>query len=95
MIRRQRTKRGDQVRITFELPGDIGDACVVGDFNSWCVGATPLKPRGDLRSASLTLAVGKRYAFRYVASGRWFNDIDADDWVANEFGETDAVLDLT
>jgi len=95
MIRRQPTKRGDQVKITFELPESVGDACVVGDFNRWSIGATPLKPRGDVRIASLTLATGKRYAFRYVADGVWFNDIDADDWIANDFGETDAIIDLT
>jgi hypothetical protein len=95
MIRRQPTRRGDQVRITFELPHEVGDVCVVGDFNSWSVGATPLRPRGDVRAASLTLATGKRYAFRYVAGDRWFNDIDADGWVANDFGETDAIIDLT
>jgi hypothetical protein len=98
VIRREPTRKGDMVRVTFELPADAGDVCVVGDFNSWCIGETPLKVRaeGDVRSASLMLAGGRRYAFRYYgADGRWFNEPDADDEAPNPHAGTDSVIDLS
>lgn len=97
VIRREPTKRGDMVRVTFELPVEVGDVSVVGDFNSWNVGETPLKPRAgsEVRSASMMLAAGRRYAFRYYADGQWFNEPDADDEVPNPHSGTDSVLDLS
>lgn len=99
MIRREPTKKGDMVKVTFELPADPQgpDVFVVGDFNSWCVGEMPLKLRAgsDMRSASLTLAAGRRYAFRYYAEGHWFNEPDADDEVPNPHSGTDSVIQLS
>ena len=97
MIRREPTKRGDMVKVTFELPASTGDVFVVGDVNSWHVGETPLKLRAgsEVRSASLMLAAGRRYAFRYYVEGRWFNEPDADDEVPNPHSGTDSVVDLS
>lgn len=40
-----------------------------------------------MRTATLTLPAGNRYAFRYLADGgRWFNDEDADGYRDNGFG---------
>ena len=95
MIHRQRTKRGDQVKVTFEVPDD-GPTSVVGDFNAWNPGANPLRPKDGTRAVSLTLAAGRRYAFRYLRDdGRWFNDESADAVEPNQYGEENSVLDLT
>lgn len=46
--------------------------------------------------ASVTLAGGRRHAFRYLAEGgRWFNDEAADSYQPNQYGGSDSVLDLT
>jgi hypothetical protein len=38
---------------------------------------------------------GRRYRFRYLLDGeRWANDGAADDYVANDFGVDDSVIDL-
>ena len=97
MIRREPTKSGDKARVTFELPNndDDGEVFVVGDFNAWSVGETPLRRRGDIRTASLILVTGRRYAFRYWHNGKWFNDEQADGYEPNEFGETNGILDLS
>ena len=97
MNRRDPTKRGDMVKVTFELPADAGDVFVVGDFNSWCVGETPLKLRAgaEVRAASMLLASGRRYAFRYYVDGEWFNEPAADDEVPNPHSGTDSVIDLS
>ncbi|MEW6476161.1 MAG: isoamylase early set domain-containing protein [Actinomycetota bacterium] len=97
MIEKQPTRKGDKVKVTFVVPdrNDGGQVFVAGDFNAWSVGATPLRQRDGVRVASLTLVAGRRYAFRYYQNGHWFNDDDADDYVVNEFGEQNGILDLT
>ena len=96
MIHRQPTKRGDQVKVTFEVPDEAQPVYVVGDFNAWNPGATLLRPKNGCRTASLTLAAGRRYAFRYLrADGGWFNDDKADGYEPNQYGEENSVLDLT
>lgn len=96
MIRREPTKKGDKVHVTFELPDDDDDSeiFVVGDFNGWSAGETPLRRRNGVRSASMTLVADRRYAFRYFRNGKWFNDQDADGYEPNEYGETNGILDL-
>ena len=107
MILREPTRRGDQVKVTFVLTDDEiaaaswaggdedADVFVAGDFNSWNPGATLLRRRKQTRRASLTLAAGRRYAFRYYRQGHWFNDQDADGYERTEYGEKNCVLDLT
>jgi 1,4-alpha-glucan branching enzyme len=95
MIRREPTKKGDKVKIIFELPLDDEDGVfLVGDFNAWSEAATPLRRRGGVRTASVVLVAGRRYAFRYYQAGKWFNDEDVDEFEPNEFGETNGIIDL-
>jgi hypothetical protein len=51
---------------------------VVGDFNEWRPGATPLRKRSNgTRSAVVGFASDTTVTFRYLGSdGRWFNDRD-------------------
>ncbi|HVM14479.1 MAG TPA: isoamylase early set domain-containing protein [Egibacteraceae bacterium] len=82
--------------MSFHLPAEgDGNVSVVGDFNDWTPGVTPLRVhRGDL-TASVTVDAGRRYAFRYLGEdGRWFNDEDAPGYEENGFGGTNAVVDL-
>lgn len=52
---------------------------VVGDFNDWDPLATPLRRRSNgTQSASVEVAVGATYRFKYLAEGgRWFCDSEA------------------
>ena len=98
MIKRERAKDGDGVAVTFIVPkeGWNGSTAVVGDFNLWDPAATPLRQRRGELSATVSLAPGRRYVFRYLAEdGRWFNDEAADDYRPNAYGGSDSVLDLT
>ena len=99
MIRCEPMKGGKQVKVTFTVAEDgmKGQGlAVVGDFNDWDPAATPLCPEGDVRAATITVPVGGRYAFRYLAEGgRWFNDEAAEAYQPNGFGGDDCVLDLT
>lgn len=98
MIRCEPAKGDDHVNVTFAIPASGTDerVSVVGDFNNWDPVATPLAKRGETLRASVSLDIGRRYAFRYLADGgRWFNDDEADDYQGNDFGGSDSVLDLT
>ena len=86
------------VEITFRLPLDhpAAPVGVAGAFNDWQWEATPLVACGDHLVASTVVAAGARYEFRYrTADERWFNDESADDYVPNEFGGVNCVVDVT
>ena len=84
--------------MTFELPADIDAAAahVCGDFNDWDPTATPMTRRKNGSfAATVSLEPGRTYRFRYLLDGgRWENDWDADDYVANDFGGEDSVVAL-
>lgn len=99
MITCKPMRGGKRVKVSFAVPVDGMDGqalAVVGDFNDWDPTATPMRPEGSLRSATISLPVGGSYAFRYLAEGgRWFDDDDAHGYQANGFGGHDCVLDLS
>ena len=97
MIRCEPVKGGDKVKVTFSLPADQpdGKVAVAGDFNDWDPTATTLRKRGDKRSVSVTLDAGRKYAFRYCVDGVWFNDESAHAYEPNDFGDDNAIIDLT
>ena len=68
---------------------------VVGEFNGWSPGADVMARDGDEFVATVTLAAGRTYRFRYLLDGgRWENDWAADAYVPNEFGGDDSLIDL-
>lgn len=96
MIQRQPIKESNQVQITFALPATHPQhpLAVVGDFNGWSPHAHPLEPNADgTHSTTVTLEIGRRYAFRYLsAHGRWFNEGFADAFETNSYGADNSVL---
>ncbi|MFI5041397.1 MAG: isoamylase early set domain-containing protein [Acidimicrobiales bacterium] len=97
MIEKTHKQRGQAAKVTFSIPVDWVDraASVVGDFNDWDPAATPLRKRGSVRTASVMLAAGRSYRFRYVdTDGHWYDDPEPDTMVPNGFGGADCVVDL-
>jgi len=89
-----------QVRVTFKLPDTkrADRISVVGEFNNWDSTATPMQFRSSDAewTATVVLAAGQRYRFRYLLDGReWLNDWYADDYEDNAFGDSDSVVDLS
>jgi 1,4-alpha-glucan branching enzyme len=69
---------------------------VAGDFNDWSPCRHPMISSSAGWSCTVTLPVGRRYRFRYLLDGeRWENDWQADDYVDNDHGGQDSVIDLT
>lgn len=98
MLDRRPTSDPEVVEVTFRLPVEVGAQVVhvVGDFNEWSRDATPLERDGDRFSVTLELRAGSTYQFRYLLDGHvWENDWAADDYVGNEFGGENSLLDLT
>jgi 1,4-alpha-glucan branching enzyme len=86
------------IPVTFRLPAEVTavTAHVVGDFNDWSTDAHPMDRDDRGFHVEVALEAGRRYQFRYLLDDeRWENDWAADDYVPNEFGGTDSVLDLT
>lgn len=79
-------------KVRFKLPKEAVDSAqtvhLVGDFNDWELGATPLKGNKDGTFAvQLDLDTGRDYQFRYVIDGEiWVNDWEADRYEFNPAG---------
>ncbi len=77
--------------VTFRLPKtDVGTAekvNVVGEFNEWQTGATPMTRLKDGSfKATVDLEPGKEYQFRYLLDEEhWVNDAEAEAYVPTEF----------
>jgi 1,4-alpha-glucan branching enzyme len=84
------------VVVTFQIPAEAGAATVdvVGEFTDWGLVAMRPDEHGNL-SAAFDLRVGRVYRFRYLLDGeRWQNDWAADNYVPNDYGGDDSVVDL-
>ncbi len=89
----------DMVLVVFELPEAVGaeSAALCGEFNDWSDTAHPLTRTedGSFR-VSVELPAGRRWRFRYLLDGeRWENDWAADEYLPNDYGGEDSVVDLT
>ena len=97
MIEQVGTEHGD-VELHFVLPVDhpARPVGVAGDFNGWDWTQTLFEEHADVVEAVVTVVGGRQYQFRYrSANGNWFNDDRADDYVPNEFGGVNCLIDLT
>jgi 1,4-alpha-glucan branching enzyme len=87
---------GGKRSVTFELSGGVSGETVhlVGEFNDWSSRSLPLE-RNEAGDYEVTVLVeaGRKYRYRYLVDGvRWENDWAADDYVPNQFGGEDSVL---
>jgi 1,4-alpha-glucan branching enzyme len=88
------------VSVRFTLSSDVHakSASVVGAFNDWNpnVDAMSRATPDAALSCSIDIPGGRRYQYRFLLDGdRWTNDPHAHDYVPNEYGGHDSVLDLT
>jgi len=100
MIFKEASQAPGRVRVTFELPSSIWAERVnlVGEFNGWDRARTPMRQTGADGSWRITLelAADRDYEFRYLIDGEiWYNDFDADSYIANEYGSDNSVVRAT
>lgn len=98
MLAKSWNQADGRYEVTFDLPGDLDveRAAVVGEFNDWDESATPMTRQGDGRlAATVSLEPGRSYRFRYhLGEDRWENDWSADDYVPNDFGGSDSLVEV-
>lgn len=100
MIKKQYSKSKPVCKVTFSLTKDqVGkkaDVRVLGSFNDWSWGkGLTMKSGKKGYSASLELAAGAVYEFRYLVNGQdWFNDEAADDYQPTPFFSHNCILAL-
>ena len=97
-IKKQYLKTKPICKVTFHLPKENAleaeTVTVVGEFNNWDEGATPMKHQknGDFKVV-LELERGREYSFRYcIDGGKWENDLCADKYEPNPFGGYNSVV---
>lgn len=98
MIHCERHEDTAMVTVTFTQPNASldGSTSVVGDFKGWDPAFTTMAASEESRSASVVVADGERYRFRYVdRDAGWFNDEAADGYEPNGFGGDNSIVDLT
>ena len=87
-------------KVKFTLEGEqytnASSIVLIGDFNEWKIGETPLKKsKTGQWSVSLDLESGKSYEFRYLIDGTlWENDPEADGLKNSGLGSENSVLSL-
>lgn len=87
-------------KVTFRLPGkkiNAESVALLGDFNNWDPKATPMEAlkSGEFK-AVIDLENNTTYQFRYLINQKdWYNDPEADDYVINEYGGHNCVVDTT
>jgi len=80
-----------QVEFRFFRP-NASEVCVVGSFNHWRVGLTPMQGDGKgWWQAILELPFGA-YEFRYVADAQWYTDFAANGIEHGKFGWNSVLL---
>ena len=93
-IQKKYLKTRPVCKVTFRMPEEkavqVKCVCVVGEFNNWDVGATPMiQLKNGSFKVTLDLDRGKEYQFRYLVNdNEWENDGDADKYVATPYGDS-------
>lgn len=98
-LKKQVLKSKPVCKVTFRFPTEMVEGAekvtLVGDFNNWDEKALEMKKlkSGEFTSL-LELEKGKAYEFRYLVNGTdWYNDLEADRYVANNFGVENGVVE--
>ncbi len=98
-LKKQVLKSKPVCKVTFRFTNEIAQGAekvaLVGDFNNWDEGVLEMK---KLKSGEFTslieLEKGKSYQFLYLVNGKdWYNDLEADSYVANRFGVENCVVE--
>jgi len=94
-LKKQFMKSKPICKVTFHLSKEAvakaTKVSLVGDFNEWDTGATPMKKQKDGGfSVTLNLEQGREYQFRYLLDDSvWENDWCADKYVPSTIGDAD------
>lgn len=98
MLKKEILKSKSLAKVTFTLPKEAiagaKEVRVLGDFNNWDWATAPvMKASKTQYKATINLAAGKTYEFRYKAdNGVWENDWAADNYVPAPYNVDNSVV---
>lgn len=82
-----------ELLVTFTVD-DPRPVSLVADINGWDPTAHPLAEEfAGRHGVTVTLPADTIVRFRYLADGEFFDDVDADSWEPNGYGQTHSVYD--
>lgn len=86
-IKKQFLKSKPVCKVTFTVPAkNAENVAVVGTFNEWSTTSTPLKKlKNGTFKGTLDLEPGTSHEFRYFIDGTYSNEIEADDYIWNDY----------
>jgi 1,4-alpha-glucan branching enzyme len=80
-------------KVTFTLAKEQAKAAkdvhLVGEFNDWEIGTTPMRKQKDgAFTVTVDLTTGREYQYRYLIDGDiWISDPEADKYAFSPFGD--------
>jgi len=89
-------KKSAEKSVTFTVRAESGKTVyLAGSFNSWNpTGKKMTEKKGSgVYSAAMKLAPG-RYEYKFVVDGVWCADPECADWVKNEHGTLNSVIEV-
>lgn len=94
MLTKKFFKTKDEAEVTFEFNrSDVKTAFLYGDFNDWQAIEMKLNKKTKSFKAKVRLPKGGLFHFRYLLNGsEWENDYEADQYIQNEFGSENSVV---
>ena len=88
-----KTKCKVEFSLAQEVASDTESAYLVGEFNNWDEGATPMEKKGNTFKVTVDLPLDREYQFRYLINeSEWHNDWHADKYVTNPFSGDNSVV---
>ncbi|TYK66117.1 isoamylase early set domain-containing protein [Colwellia echini] len=97
MLTKKFFKTKDEAEVTFEFNrGDVTNAALVADFNDWQAVEMKYNKKTQTFKTKVRLPKGEAFHFRYLLNNsEWENDDKADQYLPNEFGSENSVVQTT
>lgn len=97
MISKEFTPKRTVCKVTLSLPEEWAqeEVVVAGSFNDWDTTTEKLEKKKGKWTTTIRLKPENEYRFKYLIDGeRWENDDAADQYVQNDFGTDDSVIQV-
>ena len=97
MLTKKFFKTKDEAEVTFEFSrSDVTSVALAGDFNGWQAVEMKFNKKSKSYKTKIRLPKGDIFHFRYLLNGtEWENDYQADQYLPNEFGTENSVVNTT
>ena len=83
-------------RVTFQVAANPkSEVFLAGTFNQWDSQRHPMKDTRGTGKYTLTLMLTKgSYEYKFVVNGSWMVDPECQNWVRNQFGTLNSVINV-